>query len=134
MSISDPISDMLARLKNAQRSFLISVDVPYSSQKLEILKVLKEEGYIASYVVEELRKGVKNILVGLKYSKAGKPAIETLERVSRPGRRFYSAFVDLKDFFNGMGIYILSTSSHGIVSDRVAKRAKIGGEIICRVF
>jgi small subunit ribosomal protein S8 len=134
MSISDPIGDMLARIKNAQKSFLISTVIPYSAQKLQILMVLKDEGYILDYSVEELRKGIKNINVELKYSKAGKPAIAVLERVSKPGRKFYSRFADLKDFFNGMGVYILSTSSHGIVSDRVAKQARIGGEVICKVF
>jgi small subunit ribosomal protein S8 len=134
MSLSDPIGDMLARIKNAQKSLLVYVDVPYSAQKVKVLDVLKLEGYINNYIIQDLRLGIKNINVKLKYSVKGKPAIEVLERVSKPSRRFYSSYSDFKDFFNGMGIYILSTSSKGVVSDRVAKKHKVGGEIICRVF
>jgi small subunit ribosomal protein S8 len=134
MSLSDPIGDMLTRIKNAQSALLVYVEVPYSLQKLKILDVLKQEGYISEYNIEELRLGVKIIHVKLKYSVKGKPAIEVLERVSKPSRRFYSSYRDLKDFFNGMGIYVLSTSCKGVVSDKVAKKHKTGGEIICRVF
>jgi len=132
--MSDPISDMIVRIKNAQRSLLLSVDVPYSLQKTRLLDVLKEEGYISDYSIEEIRKGIKNISVTLKYSKSGRPAIDVIQRVSKPGSRVYSSSAILKPFFNGMGIYILSTSSKGVVSDRIARKSRIGGEVICRVF
>jgi len=132
--MSDPISDMIVRIKNAQNALLVSVEIPYSLQKVKILDVLKEEGYLKDYAVKDVRNGIKSIDVELKYSKSGKPAIEVIQRVSVPGRRFYSSCESLKTFFNGMGIYILSTSSKGIVSDRVARREKIGGEVICKVF
>jgi small subunit ribosomal protein S8 len=134
MSLSDPIADMLARIKNAQKSLLVYVDIPYSRQKIKILDALKLEGYISNYSINELRFGVKNIHVKLKYSVKGKPAIEVLERVSKPSCRFYSSYSDFKDFFNGMGVYVVSTSSKGVVSDKIAKQCKVGGEIICRVF
>ena len=132
--MSDPISDMIVRIKNAQKSLLISVDVPYSLQKTHVLDVLKEEGYIKNYSIEDVRKGIKNISISLKYSKLGRPAIDVIQKVSKPGSRVYSSSALLKPFFNGMGIYILSTSSKGVVSDRVARKARIGGEVICRVF
>jgi len=134
MSLSDPIADMLARIKNAYRALLLNVEVPYSSCKTKILDVLEEEGYISKYEVVEVRPGIRMLNVKLRYSRLGKPAIEILQRVSKPSRRFYSSYKNLKGFLNGMGIYILSTSSKGIVSDKVARKLKLGGEVICRVF
>lgn len=134
MSMSDPISDLIIRLKNAQNAQLISVVIPYSINKTKILTVLRDEGYIHDYSVEHVRSGIKQILVKLKYSKLGKPAIRVIERVSTPGKRFYSSCKSLNKFFNGMGIQILSTSANGVISDRLAKQYNIGGEIICRVF
>ena len=131
--MSDPISDMIVRIKNAQNALLVSVEVPHSAQKVNILNVLKEEGYIKDYLVKDVRSGIKSIDVELKYSKSGKPAIKFIKRVSVPGRRFYTSCESFKTFFNGMGIYILSTSK-GIFSDRDARREKIGGEVICKVF
>jgi len=132
--MSDPISDMITRLKNAQCSQLTSIDLPYSVHKVKILKVLKDEGYILEYLVHDERVGVKTISIKLKYSKVGKPAITVIQRVSTPGRRFYTSFNNLKAFFNGLGIQILSTSSRGVISDKLARKYKIGGEIICKVF
>ena len=132
--ISDPLGDMITRIRNAQKSFLSCLDVPYSKQKEAVLKVLKSEGYINDYAVQDVRDGIKNLFVSLKYSKYGKPAIDIIERVSKPGRKFYSSCIKLKPFFNGMGIHILSTSSHGVISDKVAKKANVGGEVICKVF
>jgi len=134
MSLSDPIGDMLARIKNAYRALLLNVEMPYSSHKIQILDVLKEEGYITGYTVEDVRPGVKMIDVELRYSRSGRPALEVLQRVSKPSRRVYSSYKHLRQFFNGMGVHILSTSSHGVVSDKVVRKLKLGGEVICRVF
>jgi small subunit ribosomal protein S8 len=133
MSMTDSISDMIVRIKNAQNALLVSVEVPYSVQKANILNVLKEEGYIKDYFIRKIRKDIQSIDVELKYSKSGKPAIQFIKRVSTPGRRFYTSCESFKTFFNGMGIYILSTSK-GIFSDREARRERVGGEVICKVF
>lgn len=132
--MSDPISDMIVRLKNAQLAQLISITIPHSVHKVEILKVLRDEGYISEYSVLDERNGVKTILIKLKYSKIGKPAITVIKRVSSPGRRFYASFNDLSDFFNGLGVQILSTSLKGVISDKMAKKYRLGGEVICKVF
>ena len=134
MMLSDTIGDMITRIRNAQRASLAYVDVPYSKQRVSVLDVLKSEGYILNYVIEDISAGIKSLCVELRYSRKGKPAIEIIERVSKPGRRVYTSFKDLKEFFNGMGIYILSTSVAGVVSDKVARKSGLGGEVICRVF
>ena len=109
------------------------ISVPYSRAKCAILDVLKEEGYIGSYKVMDVRAGIKEVEVTLKYSTNGGPAIKEITRVSKPGKRAYTAITDLQGYYNGMGIYVLSTSK-GVLSDREARREGIGGEIICKVF
>ena len=104
--MTDSISDMIVRIKNAQNALLVSVEVPYSVQKANILNVLKEEGYIKDYFIRKIRKDIQSIDVELKYSKSGKPAIQFIKRVSTPGRRFYTSCESFKTFFNGMGIYL----------------------------
>lgn len=133
MSMTDTIADMLTRIRNGQRTKLMYITVPYSGTKTAILDVLKEEGYIASYKVVDVRAGIKEIEVTLKYSSNGGPAIKEITRVSKPGKRSYTAIDDLRGYYNGMGIYVLSTSK-GVISDREARRENIGGEIICKVF
>lgn len=128
MSMTDNIADMLTRIRNAQKSKLLKVSMPASKLKCAVLEVLKNEGYVASY---ESKAGV--IDVDLKYSRAGSPAICQIHKVSKPGKRIYSSISDLAGYYNNMGIYILSTS-HGVMSDREARRLKIGGEVICKVF
>jgi small subunit ribosomal protein S8 len=131
--MTDTIADMLTRIRNGQRTRLMYITVPYSGTKTAILDVLKEEGYIASYKVSDLRAGVKEIEVMLKYSSNGGPAIKEITRVSKPGKRSYTAIDSLRGYYNGMGIYVLSTSK-GVISDREARRENIGGEILCKVF
>jgi small subunit ribosomal protein S8 len=133
MSMTDTIADMLTRIRNGQKTKLLFVDVPYSRTKCDILNVLQEEGYITGYTVNDVKKGIKNIQVRLKYSASGMPTIREITRVSKPGKRAYTAIEDLRGYYNGMGIYILSTS-RGVISDRAARKDGVGGEVICKVF
>jgi small subunit ribosomal protein S8 len=133
MSMTDTIADMLTRIRNGQRTKLMYITVPYSGTKTAILDVLKEEGFISSYKVSDIRAGIKEIEVMLKYSSNGGPAIKEITRVSKPGKRSYTAIENLRGYYNGMGIYVLSTSK-GVISDREARRENIGGEILCKVF
>lgn len=132
MSMTDAIADMLTRIRNGQNTKLISISAPYSKIKVDILKVLKTEGYIKNYNVVTT-EGVSNIEIDLKYSTKGKPAICEIHRVSKPGKRVYSAISKLKGYYNNMGIQILTTS-RGIISDREAHNLGVGGEVICKVF
>ncbi len=133
MSMTDNIADMLTRIRNAQKSKLVSMFVPHSKMKCSILDVLQEEGYITSYDVTNISENIKGIEVNLKYSTQGRPAIQEIKRVSKPGKRMYSAVDSMQGHYSGMGIYILSTSK-GVVSDREARRLGVGGEVICKVF
>lgn len=131
MSLSDPIADMLTRIRNASRAGHPQVTFPASKLKVAILDILKREGFIAEYVAKT-ENHISDIEVKLKY--AGKrPVIRQLERVSRPGRRMYSNAVDLVPVRNNMGIAIVSTSK-GVMTGRKAKKLNIGGEVICRVW
>lgn len=129
--MTDPIADFLSRIRNAQASKHMSVLSPMSKYKLGIAKVLKKEGYIKDFAVIE-ESSFSNINVDLKYFKNGYSCIKQLLRVSKPGRRIYSSKL-LPPYKNGMGISILTTSI-GVISDREAKKAGVGGEIICKVF
>lgn len=130
MSMTDNIADMLTRIRNGQKSKLLSVGMPASKLKCAVLDVLKGEGYIAGYT---LNVEDKEISVELKYSRIGNPAICEIHKVSKPGKRMYSPISKLKGYFNNMGIHILSTSK-GVMSDRDAKKHNVGGEVICKVF
>ena len=130
MSIQDPIADMLTRIRNAQMAEKSSVSMPSSKTKLALAKVLQDEGFVAAFSVEGDVKPVLNI--ELKYFE-GKPVIETIKRVSRPGLRQYRAADELPKVNAGLGISVVSTSK-GIMTDRAARAAGIGGEIICTVF
>jgi Ribosomal protein S8 len=130
--LTDPIGDMLTRIRNAVMARKKEVVVePASKLKMAILDVLKREGYIEGYTVEG--EGVKKrIIVHLKYYK-GKPVIQVIERVSKPGRRVYVGVDEIPKVFNGLGIAILSTPK-GVLSDGEAKKLRVGGELICKVF
>lgn len=133
--LTDGIADMLTRIRNGQKSKLIYVTLPHSKIKYSILEVLKKEGFIKSFrTYNENESKINSIEVELKYSMNGKPAISEIHRVSKSGRRKYSAINDLQPYFNGMGIYVLTTSSKGIVSDREARQYNIGGEVLCKLF
>ena len=132
MSFTDPIADMIARIRNAQLRTLNKVSIPNSKFRARILDVLKEEGYISDYKFLTDKKNKGSLLVDLKYSN-GLPVIKEITRVSKPGRRIYTRAGSIPKIKNGLGIVIVSTSM-GIMSDNDARSKNIGGEIICRVF
>ena len=132
MSFTDPIADMITRIRNAQLRTLNTVNIPNSKFRSRILDVLKEEGYISNYKTSSDKNNNKFLLVDLKYNN-GVPVIREISRVSKPGRRIYTKADSIPKIQNGLGIAIVSTSK-GIMSDNNARLKKIGGEIICRVF
>jgi len=130
--LTDPIGDMLTRIRNAVMAKKKEVFLePASKLKMAILDVLKREGYIEGYKIEG-EGAKKKIIVYLKYYQ-GKPVIQVIERVSKPGRRIYVGVDEIPKVYNGLGIAILSTSK-GVLSDREAKKLRVGGELICKVF
>jgi small subunit ribosomal protein S8 len=130
MSMSDPIADMLTRIRNAQLAEKTSVAVPASKLKVSIASVLKDEGYIEDFALRG--EGAKRDLeIGLKYY-AGRPVIERIERVSRPGLRIYKPAKDIPQVMNGLGVAIVSTS-RGVMTDRKARQTGVGGEVLCIV-
>lgn len=132
MTGTDPITDLLNRLRNAMTAGHERVDVPASRLKEDLVRVLSEEGYVASYRrVEE--KGRPIIRVGLKYDPEGEPIVVGLERVSRPGRRVYAAAKEMPEVLGGLGTSIVSTS-RGILTGRQAREQRLGGEILCNVW
>lgn len=132
MNTSDPLSDLLNRLRNGMRAGHDRVDVPASRIKEDVLRVLADEGYIGSWRrVDE--KGRPVLRVGLKYDSEGVPIVAGLERVSRPGRRIYAPAKEIPEVLGGLGISIISTS-RGIVTGRKARETRIGGEILCNVW
>lgn len=131
MSMQDTLADMLTRIRNGQMATKPSVTMPSSKMKVSVARVLKEEGYIGGYNVSD--DAVKPVLtVDLKYFE-GKPVIEEIKRVSRPGLRLYKAQNDLPKVRAGLGVSIISTSK-GVMTDKAAKAAGVGGEVICTVF
>lgn len=130
MSMSDPIADMLTRIRNAQVVQKTTVVMPSSKVKVAIANVLKAEGYIEDFAVAEAA-GKSELKIGLKYY-AGRPVIERLERVSRPGLRVYKGKDDIPNVMNGLGVAIVSTPQ-GVMTDRKARATGIGGEVICYV-
>ena len=130
MSLSDPIGDMLARIKNAQLRNHNKVLIPSSNFKAKIAEVLKLEGYIIDYKINDEKK--PSIEINLKYN-SGNPVINSIERVSNPGRRIFSSASSLPKINNGLGIAIVSTPQ-GVMTDVDARKKKLGGEIICKVF
>lgn len=130
--VNDPIGDLLTRIRNGQQARLATIHCPSSKQRLNLLEVLKGEGFIRDFSVQKTEKGHGDITIELKYAE-GRPAIREIARVSRPGRRVYSQIKDVQKFYNGLGISILSTP-RGVMSDRAAREANVGGEILCRVF
>jgi len=130
MSLSDPIGDMIARIKNSQMRNHKIVKLPSSKFKIKLAEVLKSEGYIINYEVTDEKK--PNLEINLKYN-SGNPVISTIERISKPGRRVFSSAESLPKINNGLGIAIVSTPK-GVMTDIDARKQNIGGEIICKVF
>lgn len=132
MSMTDPIADMLTRIRNALMASYESVDIPNSRLKTDIAKVLKAEGFIKNYrIIADNRQGVMRIF--FKFDEKGEPIIEGLKRISKPGCRVYSASDKIPKVLNGYGINILSTSK-GVMTDREASNQNVGGEILCSVW
>ena len=132
MTLMDPIGDMFTRIRNGQMRSLNSIDVPASNFRLQILEVLKSEGFITNFFIEKLENNKKNLKVDLKYYE-GAPVIKEIKRISKPGRRVYSRANSIPRIQNGLGLAILSTPK-GVMTDVDARKNNIGGEIICKVF
>ena len=131
MSLTDPIGDMLARIKNSQLRNHKKVEMPLSNFKMKIANVLKNEGYINGFIVDK-NDNKQVLIIDLKYN-SGSPVISVIERVSKPGRRVFSSAQSLPKINNGLGIAIISTPK-GVMTDIDARKQKVGGEIICKVF
>ena len=131
MSLSDPIGDMIARIKNASVRNYKQVQMPSSKFKTKIADVLKNEGYIIDYKIDTTN-GKNNLSINLKYN-SGNPVINSIQRVSKPGRRIFSSAESLPKVSNGLGIAIISTPK-GVMTDQDARKNQVGGEIICKVF
>ena len=132
MSLSDPIGDMIARIKNAQLRNHKVITLPSSKFKVKLADVLKNEGFIIDYKIESKKSNTFDLLINLKYNQ-GSPVISTIERISKPGRRIFSSAQSLPKINNGLGIAIISTPK-GVMTDIDARKQKLGGEIICKVF
>lgn len=132
MTMSDPLSDMLTRIRNGQRARKSSIVAPASKLRSGVLEVLKREGFIRGYSQYQLRPGLNEFKIELKYHE-GDPVIREINRVSTPGRRVYSKIKDLSRMYDGLGISILSTP-RGVLSDSEARAANVGGEVLCQVF
>ena len=132
MTLTDPIGDMFSRIRNGQMRSLNSIDIPSSNFRQNILKILKNEGYIKDYYIEKSEKNKVNLKINLKYYE-GDPVIKEIKRISKPGRRVYSRATSIPKVMNGLGLAILSTPK-GVMSDADARKNNVGGEIICKVF
>ncbi|MBB53089.1 MAG: 30S ribosomal protein S8 [Magnetovibrio sp.] len=132
MSMTDPLGDMLTRIRNGQRARKDIISTPNSRLRANVLDVLKREGYIRDYTRREVRPGIAEVDIQLKYHE-GEPVIREISRVSTPGRRVYSKIKDLQRVYNGLGIAILSTP-RGVLSDTEARDMNVGGEVLCQVF
>jgi len=132
MTMTDPLADMLTRIRNALKASHESVDIPNSKVKANIAKILKSEGYIRNFkIIPDSRQGVLRVF--LKYDEKKLPVIAGIERVSKPSRRLYAGFDEIPNVLNQYGVNILTTS-RGIMSDRDARRMRVGGEILCRIW
>ena len=132
MALTDPIGDMFSRIRNGQMRSLNSIDIPSSNFRQNILKILKDEGYINDYYIEKAENNKIKLKINLKYFE-GDPVIKEIKRISKPGRRVYSRANSIPRVMNGLGLAILSTPK-GVMSDTDARKNNLGGEIICRVF
>ncbi len=129
--MTDPIADMLTRVRNAGMAHLDRADIPSSKIKVEIARILKEEGYIEDFSVDEAKPS--KLTVFLRYSRGRQSAIAGVRRASRPGRRLYVGYEDIPYVLNGLGVAIVSTS-RGVMTDKTARERKVGGEILCEVW
>ena len=133
MSMTDPISDLLTRIRNAHLAKHDRLDVPVSRLKLEVCRLLKEEGFIRNYREIEVDGPVNSVRIFLRYSGQGEPAINNVKRISKPGRRVYRRAGEIQPVRNGLGVGIVSTSQ-GLLTDGQARERKVGGEILCELW
>ena len=133
MSHTDSVSDLLTRIRNGIHATHESVEIPASKLKIQVAEVLKKEGYISSYELNEADPIKKSIKIFLKYGPRGEKLITGIQKVSKPGLRVYTKSKDAKRVLDGLGIYIISTSK-GLMTDRQARKEKIGGEVLCQVW
>lgn len=132
MSMTDPLADMLSRIRNAGRAGHDKVDIPASRMKIALARIFKEEGFIKNYkVIKDNRQGI--LRVYLRYDDEQKPLIHRIERVSRPGLRVYVSHEDLPRVQGGLGVAVISTSK-GVITDRQARKLKVGGEVLCQIW
>ena len=132
MSFSDPLGDMLTRIRNGQKARKKTIVSPASKLRANVLEVLKQEGYIRDYSQEKVSEGMEQLKIELKYYE-NQPVIQAVDRVSKPGRRVYAKIKDLKPINNGLGVVVLSTPK-GVLSDGKARELNVGGEVLCSVF
>lgn len=132
MNLTDPIADMLTRIRNGNIAMHDRVDVPHSNLKLAIAKILKEEGYILNFK-EIVNGNKKNIRIYLKYGKNSERVIKGLKRISKPGRRVYTKMQDIPKVLGGLGVAVVS-SPKGVITDKIARKENVGGEILCYVW
>jgi small subunit ribosomal protein S8 len=132
VSLTDPIGDLLTRIRNGQQAGKSSIVAPASKLRENVLGVLEREGYIRGFTRVNDREGIDSLKIELKYNE-GEPVINQIMRVSKPGRRVYAKIKDLPKVYNGLGISILSTP-RGVMSDHEARQANVGGEVLCQVF
>ena len=133
MAISDPVADMLTKIRNASMAKHEKVEIPTSKIKLQIVKILKNEGYVKNFKKVVNKDGVNVIRVFLKYDDKQNPVLHGIDRISTPGRRVYSGYRDMPRVFNGYGVVVVSTSS-GIITGKKASEKKVGGELICSIW
>jgi len=129
MGMTDPIADLLTRIRNGNTAGKTSVDIPFSKIKAEVARILKEEGFIQDYI----RSDTRTLQVQLKYAENGKRVISEIKRISKPGCRVYCATNEIPKVLNGLGIAIVSTSK-GVLTDKAARQEKVGGEVLCTVW
>ncbi len=132
MSMSDPLGDMLTRIRNGQRAHKEVIECPRSNLRESVCRVLQDEGFIRGFKVVDNGNNKQALSIELKYDE-GKPVIRELKRVSKPGRRIYSKIKDLQPFYNGLGIAVVSTP-HGVMADHKARSENVGGEVLCQVY
>jgi small subunit ribosomal protein S8 len=133
MAISDPVADMLTKIRNASMAKHEKVEIPTSKMKLQIVKILKNEGYVKNFKKVVNKDGVNTIRIFLKYDEKQNPVLHGIDRISTPGRRVYSGYRDMPRVYNGYGVVVVSTSS-GIITGKKASEKKVGGELICSIW
>lgn len=132
MTMSDPLGDMLARIRNGQMAHKTTIECPYSKLRANVCAVLKEEGFIREFKPEDRENNKKVLMIELKYAE-GRGVIRQIDRVSKPGRRVYTNVKSMPRFYNGLGVLIVSTP-HGVMPDHKARAENVGGEVLCQVF